>query len=78
MDIDSKDQSNLSLMCELINNCWKDNTRKIGYVIPTVNGYHIITNKFNTHFFEQLLIINNLEHIDIHKDGPILLYYEET
>ena len=78
VDIDSKDQSNLNLMCELINTCWKDNSRKIGYVIPTVNGYHIITNKFNTHFFEQLLIINQLGHIDIHKDGPTLLYYEET
>lgn len=78
VDVNSKDPVNLKLICELINNCWKDTTRKIDYVIPTVNGYHIITNKFNTHFFEQLLVINNLGYIDIHKDSPTLLYYEET
>lgn len=78
VDVNSKDPVNLKLICELINNCWKDNTRKIDYVIPTVSGYHIITNKFNTHFFEQLLVINNLCYIDIHKDSPTLLYYEET
>lgn len=80
VDIDSKDPVNLKLICKLINNCWYNtsNSQQIEQIIPTVNGYHIITNNFNIHHFKQLLIINNLEYIDIYRNNPTLLYYEET
>lgn len=80
VDVDSKDPVNLKLICELINNCWRDvpNIQQIKQIIPTLNGYHIITNKFNAHYFKQLLIINNLEYVDIYRNNPTLLYYEET
>jgi hypothetical protein len=38
-------------------------------VIPTANGYHIITNPFNVQEFKKIY-----PDVDIHKDNPTLLY----
>jgi hypothetical protein len=41
-------------------------------VIPTVSGYHIITNPFNLDKFSKVW-----PKIEIHKNNPTLLYYEK-
>ena len=45
-----------------------------GYIgiVPTVNGFHIITTPFNISKFHR-----DYPDIEIHKDNPTLLFYEE-
>ena len=46
--------------------------------IPTSQGYHLISRGFDLHHFKQLLQINRLGDIDVHKDNPTLLYYAKV
>jgi len=46
---------------------------KVHTVIPTKNGYHLITRKFNTLEFKKLY-----PEIDIQKKNPTLLYYPNS
>ena len=48
-----------------------DDTSICKTIVPTINGYHIITNPFNSSKF--LKIFPN---IDIQKNNPTLLYYD--
>jgi len=42
-------------------------------VLPTKNGYHMITRPFNLSKFK--LLINDLDvRLDVHKDNPTILY----
>ena len=72
VDIDSKDDEYRLTICKLVEQC---RGGKIFDFIPTSQGYHIITSGFDLHHFKQLLKINRLEDIDVHKDNPTLLYY---
>ena len=45
---------------------------KIVEVIPTVNGYHVITKKFNIYKFN--LQFNKNGELDVHKNNPTVLY----
>jgi len=43
--------------------------KKVKSIIPTKNGYHLITSPFNSQVFKQ-----TYPDIDIHKDNPTVLY----
>ena len=75
VDIDSKDDEYRLTICKLVEQC---RGGKIFDFIPTSQGYHIITSGFDLHHFKQLLKINRLEDIDVHKDNPTLLYYAKV
>ena len=51
---------------------------KILYYIHTVNGIHVITLGFDLEQFKQKLAIAKLDNVDIHKDNPSVLYYDDT
>lgn len=72
VDIDSRDESNLLEVSKCINLC-EPLGEKIKSVIPTVSGYHLITDKFNVMTFKQ-----KYPNIDIQKKNPTLLYYPES
>lgn len=69
VDIDSKD---LVLVDEITDFIYHislgiNNT----YLIPTVNGYHLITHPFRLDLFKE-----KFPEIDVHKDAPTLLYFK--
>jgi hypothetical protein len=80
VDIDGKGEVN-DLMINIVTNhierLQKEFTPeyKIIDVIPTVNGVHIITNPFNINEFRKTEICKSIE---IHKDNPTLLYFDEN
>lgn len=80
VDIDNMDTDVLAEYIKLIESIYVpiDNESAIIDIIPTINGEHLITRPFNVHKFKQDLVINQLEDIDIHKNNPTLLYYEEV
>lgn len=75
VDIDSKDDEHLLKIQKLIEQC-----RGGGVLdaIPTAQGFHLISRGFDLHHFKQLLKINHLDDIDVHKDNPTLLYYTKV
>lgn len=75
VDVDSKDLVYLRTIMDLVNKCRGAKENKIVQVIPTLNGYHLITIGFDVNQFKQELAINQLDNIDIQKDNPTLLYY---
>ena len=75
VDIDSKDDEYRLTICKLVEQC---RGGKVFDWIPTSQGYHMITSGFDLHHFKQLLKINRLEDIDVHKDNPTLLYYAKV
>lgn len=48
-------------------------TDKVLATIPTVNGWHVITSPFNVEEFKKIY-----RDIDIQKDNPTLLYYNDS
>ena len=74
VDLDSKDELYKTKIYEFINSCRGKNINHILYEVPTKNGVHLITEKFDIKMLKQLLVANNIGPIDIHKDNPTLLY----
>lgn len=77
VDLDSKDIEYKNTIISLIEECRPEGD-KIVDIIPTVNGYHLITHKFDKRLFQQKLVIKQLDSLDIHNDNPTLLYYEQN
>lgn len=77
VDIDSKDNEYRNKIISIIHECRGEEGNRIKYVIPTVNGSHLITNRFDTRQFQLKLDISNMEQVDIHKDNPTLLYHND-
>ena len=78
VDVDTKDKGLLGILVDRINKCrakYPDITRD---VVSTANGYHIITIGFDLHQFKQILIMEKIDELDVHKDNPTLLYYAEN
>lgn len=71
VDIDQKEISPL-MLAHLEHNC-KPFGDKIITVIPTKNGHHLITERFDVLTFSKLF-----PEIDIQKKNPTLLYYPES
>ena len=74
LDFDTKDWSLINKYLDLVRKC-RPNVNKILYYVPTINGIHVITLGFDLEQFKQKLAIAKLDNIDIHKDNPTVLYY---
>ena len=72
VDIDTKDTNEL---VRLIDNLTitRPEGDKLEKLIPTKNGYHLITKRFDVEMFR-----NVFPHIDIQKKNPTLLYYPDS
>jgi hypothetical protein len=68
VDIDTKDIQELRNVQVTINKC-KPEGPKTKYLIPTKNGFHLITDKFDVLEFKK-----QYPKIDIQKKNPTLLY----
>lgn len=71
IDVDCKDEIFISDLVNAITECQAIVTEKI--LIPTINGYHIITTPFNSYMFKSIRKVYAT--IDIHKNNSTLLYY---
>ena len=67
LDHDLGDTAVINVECEPIGG------DKIIEIIPTKNGYHLITEKFNVKTFKK-----RFPEMDIQKKNPTLLYYPES
>ena len=77
VDVDNKNKELVTKIYELVNSCRGKEDHKILDMIPTANGWHLITIGFDLRHFKQLLMIEHLDDIDVHKDNPTLLFYDE-
>jgi hypothetical protein len=68
VDIDTQDIQELRNIQVTINRC-KPEGPKTKFIIPTKNGYHLITDKFDVKTFKE-----TYPDIDIQKKNPTLLY----
>jgi hypothetical protein len=73
VDIDSKDENYLLEIMNHINEYCRPIGVKILKVIPTKNGRHLVTEKFDTIEFSK-----KYPEIDIQKKNPTLLYYPSS
>lgn len=73
VDIDTKDMDEVKRIEAIINSCRPDGS-KIVTLLPTKSGYHVITRPFDLKVFKD----SGGNDIDVHKNNPTLLYFEET
>lgn len=69
VDVDTKDQEEVHRIATVIE-VTRPTGPKLEAVIPTKNGYHLITHRFDVKMFE-----NVCPDVDIQKKNPTLLYY---
>lgn len=69
VDIDTKDVDELNAVKFAINKYCNPNGDKVEAVIPTKNGYHLITDRFDVLEFKK-----HFPEIDIQKKNPTVLY----
>ena len=72
VDIDTKDENYLLNIRRVINSC-KPEGNKIYKTIPTKNGYHLITDRFDVMEFMKVF-----PDVDIQKKNPSLLFLPES
>jgi hypothetical protein len=72
VDLDTTDENEVVRMTKVIN-VTRPEGDKIEAIIPTKNGYHFITKRFDVKMFE-----NVYPHVDIQKKNPTLLYYPNS
>ena len=72
IDVDDKDTKELVRITEVIK-ATRPEGDKLEACIPTKNGYHLITKRFDVQMFR-----NIFPHIDIQKKNPTLLYYPNS
>ena len=77
VDVDTHNYVVLNEIYELINEC-KPEGDKIEAVIPTKNGVHLITKRFDVMEFNQKIEVMEDYIPDIQKKNPTLLYYPES
>ena len=68
VDVDTKDEEELLSIMKCVNLA-RPEGNKIYSTIPTKNGYHLITGRFDVMMFG-----NVFPHVDIQKKNPTLLY----
>lgn len=78
VDIDTCSTETIDKYISVINSCRGAQEDKIKTIIPTAHGVHLITIGFDVNQFKQLLALNQLDNVDIHKDNPTLLYFKMT
>ena len=72
VDLDTQDEDEVVRMTKVIN-ITRPEGDKVKCIIPTKNGYHFITDKFDVMQFS-----NIYPDVDIQKKNPTLLYYPNT
>jgi hypothetical protein len=72
IDVDDKDTKELVRITEVIR-ATRPEGDKLEACIPTKNGYHLITKRFDVQMFR-----DEYPNIDIQKKNPTLLYYPKT
>ena len=72
IDIDTKDQREIGLMKNYINKL-RPEGNKVETIIPTKNGIHLITARFDVMEFKK-----EYPDVDIQKKNPTLLYYPNS
>jgi hypothetical protein len=72
VDIDTKDTNELVRLIDTLT-ITRPEGDKLEKLIPTKNGYHLITKRFDVEMFR-----NVFPHIDIQKKNPTLLYYPDS
>jgi hypothetical protein len=72
VDIDTKDEETVTRIARLVDNVRPEGP-KIEGVIPTKNGYHLITGRFDVLEFKK-----HFPEVDIQKRNPTLLYYPNS
>lgn len=76
VDIDTKDEIDVHRVAHIIDSIRPD-SQKIESVIPTKNGYHFITKRFDVlEFNKQMSAYGEVP--DIQKKNPTLLYYPNS
>ena len=70
VDVDNQDINKIE---EAIKSC-RHNDNFTLYKVPTVHGFHIVCNGFDINQFRNII----KEPIDIHKNNPTLLYYNDN
>jgi hypothetical protein len=72
VDVDMKDEEVLLRIMKLVNGC-RPEGNKIYATIPTKNGYHLITGRFDVMEFNKIMALQG-DVPDIQKKNPTLLY----
>lgn len=72
VDLDTQDENEVVRLTKIIN-VTRPEGDKIETIIPTKNGYHFITKRFDVEMFR-----NVCPNIDIQKKNPTLLYYPNS
>ena len=75
LDIDSTSRELIDKYEDIICKCNCKGNNEYD-LLETVNGYHLLSHRFNITKFSNLIKVNHLPIVDIHKDNPTLLYYE--
>jgi hypothetical protein len=73
VDIDTKDGTQLLSIMTAISICRPEDGDKVEAIIPTKNGFHLITKRFDVQEFKK-----QYPNIDIQKKNPTLLYYPNS
>lgn len=76
VDIDTKEEGVVDKVTKLVNSLRPEGDKVLA-TIPTKNGYHLITNRFDVLGFQQLMNLQG-EIPDIQKKNPTLLYYPNS
>jgi hypothetical protein len=69
VDVDSKDQEEVTRIAKAVDYARPEGP-KIEAVVPTKNGYHFITHRFDVKMFE-----SSCPGVDVQKKNPTLLYH---
>ena len=73
IDVDTKDETELNAVKFAINKFCNPEGDKVHSIIPTKNGYHIITDRFDVMEFKK-----HFPDVDIQKKNPTLLFLPES
>jgi len=73
VDVDTKDELSLNSIVSCIHLVSPD--IRIIEIVPTYNGFHILTTPFNSELFNSILPTNLRDVCEIHKNNFIALYY---
>lgn len=76
VDIDTKDEKVLDKVTKLVNSLRPEGDKVIA-TVPTKNGYHLITERFDVLGFQQIMNLQG-DIPDIQKKNPTLLYYPDS
>ena len=76
VDVDTKDEESLLKIMKVVNGVRPEGD-KVYATIPTKNGYHLITSRFDVMEFNKYLSLQG-DVPEIQKKNPTLLYYPES